>query len=487
MTGIVPQLQLPPKMNKSLLYTLPIACALAACAVGPDYVRPATSVPVAYKEGNGWKTAEPGTVDPNTKWWEAYGDPRLNELVEQANVANQNILQAEAQYRNAAALVDAARANYFPNVGASLGDTRGRTLNSDLKLVNSQAASVTVGWEADLWGGIRRYVEAGSANAQASAADLAAARLTIQAAVVQDYIQLRITDRLKSLYDDTIAAYEKSLRLTKSQVAAGVAMRSDVALADTTLKSAQAQAIDLDVQRTQFEHAIAVLTGTPPANLKIEPLPMALTLPAIPVGIPSTLLERRPDISAAERRVAAANANIGVARAAYFPSLTLGAGATNPSIPQLLTTAPAVWSLGATLAATIFDGGAHAAQNAQARANYDGSVAQYKQSVLNGFQEVEDNVAALRILADEQVAQDAAVKSAKDAERVTMAQYRAGTANFVAVTTAQTLALANERAAVQLQGRQYAASVALIKAVGGGWRAEELAQAPALHAQPELK
>ena len=203
--------------------------------------------------------------------------------------------------------------------------------------------------------------------------------------------------------------------------------------------------------------------------------------------MPSTLLERRPDIAGAERRVAAANANIGVARAAYFPALTLGAGATNHSIPALLSTAPPVWSLGAALAGTVFDGGAHAAQNAEARASYDASVAQYKQTVLTGFQEVEDNVAAMRVLADEQVAQDAAVKAAEDAERVTMAQYRAGTANFVAVTTAQTLALTNERAAVQLQGRQYAASVALIKAVGGGWRAEELAQAPTLHAQPELK
>lgn len=473
-------------MMKKLLFPT-LAIALAGCAVGPDYVRPTTAVPTAYKEGDGWKTAEPGTVDANAKWWEAYGDPKLNGLVEQANDANQNILLAEAQYRNAAALVDAARANYFPNVGASLGDTRGRSVDSNYRLVNSQGASVTVGWEPDLWGGIRRSVEAGRANAQASAADLAAARLTIQAAVVQDYIQLRVTDRLKSLYDDTIAAYEKSLRLTKSQVAAGVAMRSDVALADTTLKSAQAQAIDLDVQRTGLEHAIAVLTGKPPADFRIERVPMALTLPAIPAGIPSALLERRPDIAGAERRVAAANANIGVARAAYFPALTLGAGASNHSIPALLTTAPPVWSLGATLAGTIFDGGAHAAQNAQARASYDASVAQYKQTVLTGFQEVEDNVAALRVLADEQVAQDAAVVSAKDAERVTMAQYRAGTANFVAVTTAQTLALTNERAAVQLQGRQYAASVALIKAVGGGWRAEELAQAPALHAQTELK
>ena len=477
-------------MNKRLLCSLTMLSPLLlqGCAVGPDYVRPTMPVPTAYKENQGWKNAEPKRADDNMKWWEAYGDPRLNELVEQANQANQTILQAEAQYRNAAALVDAARANYFPNVGASLGDTRGRSVDSNLQLVNSQAASVAVSWEADLWGAIRRSVEASKAGAQASEADLAAARLTIQASVVQDYIALRITDRMKSLYDDTIAAYDKSLRLTKSQFAAGVAMRSDVALADTTLKSAQAQAIDLDVQRTQLEHAIAVLTGKAPADFKIERLPaLGLTIPQIPAGIPSALLERRPDIAGAERRVAAANANIGVSRAAYFPSLILGAGATNPSIPQLLTTSPAIWSVGATLAGTIFDGGAHSAQNAEARASYDGAVAQYKQTVLSGFQEVEDNVAALRVLADERVAEDAAVKAAEDALHVTMAQYRAGTANFVAVTTAQTLALTNERTAVQLEGRQYAASVALIKAIGGGWHAEQLAQAPVLHPQPELK
>ncbi len=475
-------------MNKSLILTISIGSALMlqGCALGPDYVRPSTPSPTAFKETAGWKTAQPQTVDIGSKWWEAYGDPKLNELVEQANLANQNILIAEAQYRHASAIVDLSRAAYLPQVGASLADTRGRSVNSNLKLTNSQAASVSVSWEADIWGSIRRSVEADQANAQASSADLAAARLTIQAAVVQDYVQLRITDRQKTLFDDTIAAYEKSLRLTQSQFAAGVVMRSDVALADTTLKSAQAQAIDLDVQRTQLEHAIAVLTGKAPAEFSLERAPLALTLPMAPAGLPSTLLERRPDIAGAERRVAAANANIGVAKAAYFPSLILGAGASNPSIPQLLSSPPGLWSVGATLAGTLFDGGAHAAQNTQARADYDGAVAQYRQTVLNGFQEVEDDLAALRVLSQETVAQEAAVLSAKDAERITMAQYQAGTANFVAVTTAQTLALSNERTAVQLQGRLYAASVALIKAVGGGWNSAALAEAPTLHAQAKL-
>lgn len=469
-----------------LFFPLSATLLVGGCAVGPDYLRPAISAPQAYKESVGWKTAEPQTVDSKENWWEYYVDPKLNELVTKANFANQNILQAEAQYRQANAVVDAAKANYYPTVGASLADTRGRSTTSDLQLVNGTAATVNVSWEADLWGSIRRSVESGQASAQASAADLAAARLTIQATLVQDYIQLRITDQLKTLFADTITAYEKSLRLTQSQFSVGVVTRSDVALAETTLRSVQAQAIDLDVQRTQFEHAIAILMGETPAEFALEPAPLAIKMPDVPVGLPSVLLERRPDIASAERRVAAANANIGVAKAAYFPALLLGASATNPSIPQLLNSSPMLWSVGATLAQTIFDGGARAAQSAQAVASYDAAVAQYKQTVLNGFQEVEDNLAALRILARETGAQDDASRAARDAERITMSQYQAGTANFVTVTTAQTLALTNERASVQLLGRQFAASVSLVKAIGGGWTVAELKHEPVMHTQPRV-
>jgi len=456
-------------MAKVLPFSFCAAMLLGGCAVGPDYVRPAMQVPSAYKEDGDWKTAEPKDVDTKDHWWEYYGDAKLNELVLQSNQANQNILLAEAQYRRANALVDSARAAYFPTAGVGLGDSRGRTVNSTPHVVNSHTASFTTSWEVDLWGGIRRSVEAGKANAQASEADLAAARLTIQAAMVQDYIQLRITDQLKSLFADAIAAYAKSLHLTQVQFAAGVVTRSDVALAETTLKSAQAQAIDLDVQRTQLEHAIAVLIGKTPAEFSLEPAPFTIRIPSVPVGLPSTLLERRPDISGAERRVAAANANIGVARAAYYPNLLLGGSATNTSLFQLFNSSPTLWSLGATATEVIFDGGARAALGTQAVASYDAAVAQYKQTVLSGFQEVEDNLAALRILTQETEAQDDAVKSAQDAERITMSQYRAGTANFISVTTAQILALTNERAAVQLRGRQFAASVALIKAIGGSW------------------
>jgi NodT family efflux transporter outer membrane factor (OMF) lipoprotein len=459
------------KLTLPSLFAVALLCG---CAVGPDYVRPTMPVPAVYKEDGAWKTAEPRNVDSKDHWWEYYGDDKLNELVAEANQANQNILLAEAQYRHANALVDSARAAYFPTASVGLNDSRGRTVNSAPQIVNTTTASFNVSWEADMWGGIRRSVEAGKASAQASEADLAAARLTIQAALVQDYIQLRSTDELKALFAASIAAYEKSLSLTQTQLSAGVVTRSDVALAETTLKSAQAQAIDLDVQRTQLEHAIAVLLGKAPAEFSLEPAPFAVQMPFVPVGLPSVLLERRPDISSAERRVAAANANIGVAKAAYFPNLLLGGSASNSSLFRLLNTSPTLWSIGATATEAIFDGGARAAQGSQAVANYDAAVAQYKQTVLNGFQEVEDNLAALRILALETNAQNDAVKSAQDAERITMSQYRAGTANFINVTTAQILALTNERAAVQLRARQFAASVALIKAIGGSWAVAQL-------------
>jgi len=463
------------KNMAKLLLLLSTLSLLGGCAVGPEYVRPAMPVPSAFRENSDWKTAAPQGINPEDHWWEYYGDAKLNELVSLANQSNQNILLAEAQYRHAYALADAAQVSYYPTVGLSAGDSRGRT-GSNLQSANSRTATFNVSWEADLWGSIRRAVESGKATSQASAADLAAARLTIQAAVVQDYIQLRITDQLKALFANTLAAYEKSLRLTQAQFSAGVVTRSDVALAETTLKSAQAQATDLDVQRSQLEHAIAILLGKTPAEFSLEPAPMAIKLPVIPGILPSELLERRPDVAGSERRVAAANANIGVAKTAYFPTLLLGGSATNPSISQLLNTAPGLWSVGATVAGTLFDGGAHQSQNAQARANYDAAVAQYKQTVLNGFQEVEDNLAAQRVLEQESRAQNDAVLSAREAERIILSQYRAGTANFVSVTTAQTLALSNERAAVQLLGRQFTASVSLVKAIGGGWSSAQLTQ-----------
>ncbi len=457
-----------------------VALLLAACAAGPDYVRPAFTPPPAYKEGGPWKAAEPQAADASRPWWERYGDAQLSELVAQANQASLNIRVAEAQYRQARAAVQLARSGFFPSVGADLGVGRARTNTSGPVVANSHSVTLDASWEPDLWGQVRRSVEAGEAAAQASAADLAAARLSIQAELVQDYLSLRITDAQKDLLVRTVQSYQKALALTRSQYGAGVATRADVALAETQLKSTQAQALDLDVQRSQLEHAIAILIGKTPAEFTLAVNPSgasALTLPVVPAGLPSELLERRPDIAGAERRTAAANANIGVAQSAYYPSLVLSAagGFANANFAQWISAPGRVWSLGAALAGTLFDGGARKAQTEQAVAAYDAAAASYKQTVLAGFQEVEDNLAALRILEQERVVQDEAVAAAQIAERASLAQYRAGTATYLAVVTSQTLALSNERNAVQLLGRQLAASAALVKAIGGGWKADALA------------
>ncbi len=478
----------PPSRNlPGAILAAAVALALAGCAAGPDYVRPAMDLPAHYKESGPWKQAEPQQIDSSRNWWEAYGDSTLNTLMQQANRANQNIAQAEAQYRQARAAADAARSGFWPTVGVNAGASRSLSNSNGVRLGNNYSAGLQGSWEPDVWGAVRRSVEAGDAGSQASAANLAAARLSIQATLAQDYLQLRITDLLKDLYARTTAAYARSLKLTQSQYAVGVALRSDVALAESQLKTAEAQAIDLQAQRSQLEHAIAILTGQAPAGFTLAPAPadpqmaakMQASLPVIPAGLPSDLLERRPDIANAERNAAVANANIGVAKAAYFPALTLSAsgGFNSSSLAQWFNTPSRVWSLGAALAETIFDGGLRRAHTAQAVAVYDAAVAQYKQTVLGGFQEVEDNLATLNVLDQESVAQGQAVKASQLAEQLALRQYRAGTATYLAVVTAQTLALSNERTLVQLVGRQLVASVALIKAVGGGWDASRLNQA----------
>ena len=468
---------------------LALAALLAGCAVGPDYARPSMELPQAYKEDGPWKVAAPGQIDSNQRWWEAYGDPILNELIAQANAANQNIRQSEAQYRQAQAAAQIARASLWPSVGASAGAARAQTnTNGTQRLADAYTVGLNASWEADIWGRIRRGAEAGDAGAQASAASLAAARLSIQATLAQDYLQLRVTDLQKDLYRRTVDAYARSFQLTTHQYEAGTALRSDVAQAETQLRSAQAQLIDLDATRNQLEHAIAILLGRAPAAFTLPALPataagdkgldgnaqrLQASLPQIPTGLPSDLLERRPDIANAERLAAAANANIGVARAAYFPTLTLSAGGgySSMAFSQLFDTPSRVWSLGAALAATLFDGGARSARNDQAVAVYDAAVAQYKQTVLGGLQEVEDNLSTLRVLDQESTVQAQAVQAAQLSERLALSQYQAGTATYLSVATAQAAALTNQRSAVTLLGRQLVASVALIKATGGGWHA----------------
>jgi NodT family efflux transporter outer membrane factor (OMF) lipoprotein len=336
---------------------------------------------------------------------------------------------------------------------------------------------LSAAWEADLWGRLRRAVESGEASAQASAADLAAARLSAQAELASNYFQLRILDAQKQLLEDTVAAFQKSLDLTKNRYDAGVAAKVDLVQAETQLRSTQAQAIDTGVQRAQLEHAIAILIGKAPAGFSIAPAPLAVAMPRVPAGLPSELLERRPDVAAAERRVAAANAQIGVAKAAYFPSLTLSAsyGSRSADASQWFTVPSRFWSIGPALAQSIFDAGLRRAQTEQAIADYDATVAGYRQAVLAGFQEVEDNLAALRILGEEAEVQEEAVRAARESVLLTTNQYKAGIVSYINVVTVQTTQLNNERTAVGILGRRLVAAVTLVKALGGGWSAAEIA------------
>jgi NodT family efflux transporter outer membrane factor (OMF) lipoprotein len=472
---------------------------LTACTVGPDYVRPTAEAPAAFKEMDGWKQAQPRDQEIKGKWWEAYNDPLLNSLEEQVNISNQNLAQAEAQYRQARALVQSARAGYFPTVSASASESRSRASSSfsstQLQSTNPVTRGITNNylltldavWELDVWGRVRRTVESNEANAQASAADLEAARLSAHAELAQNYFQLRALDTQKQLFDDSVAAYEKNLQLTQNQYAAGIVAKADVILAQTQLKSTQAQAIDVGVQRAQLEHAIALLIGKPASVFSIAPAPLTATLPAVPIGVPSELLERRPDVAAAERLVAAANAQIGVAIAAYFPSLTLSAsgGYQSSSWSNWLTLPSRFWAVGPALAETLFDGGLRRAQTEQARAAYDGNVAAYRQTVLTGFKEVEDNLAALRILEQEAEVQDEAVQFARQTVALTTNQYKAGTVNYLNVTVVQAAALNNERTAVDILNRRLVASVLLIKALGGGWNSSDLTSTAYLKVNPK--
>lgn len=463
-----------------LLAAVTAALLLAGCAVGPDYVRPSVDVPVAYKEDAGWKPASPQIVDATHPWWDLYGDLTLSALVAQANQANPNIRQAEAVYREAQALGAAARAGFAPTVGVNAGATRAKTDSSGtVKLGDDDSLGLAASWEPDLWGSVRRAVEAGDAATQASAADLAGARLSIQSTLVQDYLQVRVIDLQRKLYAATTDAYAKSLALTQHQYAAGVVLRSDVALADSQLATAQAQAVDLDQQRSLLAHAIAVLTGQSPSGFTLAPIDLAkstpLAVPVIPPGLPSKLLERRPDIAASERRMQAANAEIGVAQAAFYPQIVLSAsgGFNAATLGTLFNTPSRVFALGSALAQTVFDGGLRRAHSDQAIATYDAAVALYKQTVLGGFQQVEDDLATLRLLEQESRLQDKAVQSAQLSERLATSQYRAGTTSYVNVVTAQALSLTAQRSAAQLLGRRLAASVQLIAATGGGWHSAD--------------
>ncbi|MGA3084490.1 MAG: efflux transporter outer membrane subunit [Thermodesulfobacteriota bacterium] len=457
---------------------------LAACTVGPDYIRPTAveTMPPAYKELEGWKVAQPGDGNIPSRWWELYNDPILNSLEQQIVISNLTIASAEAQYRQARALVQAAKAGYFPVLSAGASATRSRT-SGNLGSGNGGSATssdfqlpLDATWELDLWGKIRRGVEASQAGAQASASDLAAVTLSTQAELANDYFLLRVLDAQKQLLDATTTVYRKSLELTQKRYAAGVVAKSDVLLAETQLKSTEAQTIDLGVQRAQLEHAIALLIGKPPAAFSLPSTSSAPAIPLIPTTeLPSELLERRPDIASAERKMAAANAQIGIAKAAYFPTISLSAtvGLEASSLASWIAWPSRFWSIGPVVAATLFDGGLRKAQSDQAWAAYDATVAVYRETVLTAFQEVEDNLAALRVLEEEARVQDQTVQAAQQVVNISTNQYQAGTVAYLNVIVAQSTALTNERTALGLLGRRLTASVLLVKALGGGWIPEK--------------
>jgi len=459
-----------------------LALVLAGCMVGPDYVRPTAPVPAQYKEADGWKVAQPSDAAPRGEWWQAYRDPELDALMGQIDVSNQTIALYAARVREATAGTQAARAALFPAVGGTGSAVRNKNATSGSSGNGGQNSAYVVAlgasWEPDLWGGIRRSIEAASGTAQASEADLANARLSVQAAVAQDYFLVRVQDAQIELLRNTVTAYEKSLQLTQNQYGAGVVARGDVLQAEAQLKSTQASIFDAQLTRAQLEHAVAVLLGKPPSEFSIVPRPAVTPLyPEIPLAVPSALLERRPDIAAAERRAAAANAQIGVAQAAFFPSVTLSANAGLQSsiIGSLLSLPNNYWSLGASLAQSIFDAGLRSAQKDQAIARYDEAVASYRQTVLTGFQEVEDNLSALNLLAQESEVQQAAMKASQQSAAIAMNQYKAGTANYLAVVVLQANALNSERNSLAITGRRLVASVDLVRALGGGWNAASLA------------
>ncbi|MFG0721384.1 efflux transporter outer membrane subunit [Pseudomonas sp. GLN_6] len=472
-------------MKALAAYRLPtllaLSLALSACALGPDYQRPQLQTPAQFKQIEGWTQAQPGDALARGNWWQLYGDAELNALVERLNVSNQNLAASEAQYRQARTLVRGARAAFYPSLSSSAGATRSsqgsgttNTSSSTSGVSKSYDLSLNAAWELDIWGKLRRSLESSRAGFEASAADLAALKLSLQAELVQNYLQLRVLDDQQRLLDATVAAYARSLKLTENQYSAGIVPKSDVSQALTQLKSTQAQAIDLKWQRAQLEHAIAVLIGVPPSELSIAVREQLPALPEIPVALPSQLLERRPDVAAAERRVMAANAEIGVAEAAWYPDLSISAsgGYRGSSFADWIDLPNRFWSLGPQLALTLFDGGARSAELERSEAAYDQTVAQYRQAVLDSFREVEDYLVQLRVLEQEALIQQEALQAARESLRLIENQYRAGTVDFNSVVNVQATALNNERINLSLLGSRLTASVQLIAALGGGWQGE---------------
>ena len=455
---------------------LALLCALVtACAVGPDYKRPEVPAAAGFKEENGWKPTEPADALSRGPWWQIFNDDVLNGLESQVDISNQNVKAAAAAVEESQALVREAQAGFFPTITANIGRERQRNGAAPARYTNSVGGQIN--WPFDIWGQVRRNVESNKATMQLDEAALAAARLSAQATLAFDYFQLRGQDQEEVLFDDIVKADQQALQITENRYRVGVAARADVVTAQTQLLSAQAQQVSLGIQRGTLEHAIAVLIGKQPAEFSVAPVAIRNDVPTIPPGVPSTLLERRPDIAEAERKVASANAQIGVAVSAYFPSLTLN-GSLNYSgsgpFHQLFSVPNQVWSVGPSLAETLFAGGLHRAQVAAARATWEQTVDTYRETVLEGFEQVEDELVTLRVLEQQSLVEDQLVAASREAEKLTLNQYKAGTVPYSSVITAQTARLQSETSALNVFVSRLTASVTLIEALGGGWNASQL-------------
>ncbi|TFF42667.1 efflux transporter outer membrane subunit [Pseudomonas sp. RIT623] len=453
---------------------------LSACTLSPDYQRPELSTPAQFKQAEGWTQANPSDAIARGAWWEIYGDAQLNGLIEELNRSNQTVAQYEAQYRQAQALVRSSRSALFPSLDLTTsknrsaqgtGSSSSSLSNNSSGIRNTYNAQLGVSWEIDLWGKLRDTLNANEASAEASLADMAAIRLSQQSELVQNYLQLRVIDEQKRLLEATVAAYERSLKMNQNQYRAGVAGPDAVAQARTQLKTTQADLIDLAWQRAQYENAIAVLMGKAPADFALAASNDIPALPQIPVTLPSQLLERRPDIASAERKVMAANSNIGVSRAAYFPdlSLSMSGGYSSSSFKNWIELPNRYWSVGPQLALNLFDAGKRSAEVDRTVAVYDQTVAQYRQTVLDGFKEVENYLVQLKVYGDEAVVRQEALEAARESLRLTENQYKAGLIGYLDVVNVQTTALSNERSVLTLLQGRLVASVQLIAALGGGW------------------
>jgi len=460
----------------------------AGCSLGPKYKPPAVLAPPAYKEIGNWKIAQPSDQSLGGNWWEIFEDPQLNALEEQINVSNQNLKAAVAQYQESRAALRYVRADYFPTVTTSPSATRERYSNNrppqssgfDGLTFNDFVLPVSFSYQANVWGRVNKNVESYREQAQATDADLAVVNLSMHSALAIDYFAARTLDAEEKLLRDTVAQYEQAWQLNEDRYRGGLGSEVEVEQARTILETTRAQLVDVGVARAQYEHAAAVLVGKAPADFTLPPLPLTAPPPQIPIGIPSELLERRPDIAAAERRVASANAEVGLARTAYYPLVNiLGTGGfESGSITTLLQGPSAFWSVGGSLVQTLFDGGRRRALNDQARAAYDSTVATYRETVLTGFQQVEDNMASLRILEQEAAIQASAVQAAQRSLDLSNTRYDGGVTSYLEVITAQNAALTDEVTAVNILGRRMASAVLLIQAIGGGWDRRNLPDRP---------